>query len=101
MTEVGGDLKGLFLQTDEGTLTPLVPLPLRACKGEGEERIGASVCALRTPMPLIRYQGKGTEMDSRHRRIYNPIGVGNDGLGKGVGEERLTTGCNLGTFLCP
>ena len=29
-----------------GTLTPLVPLSLRAFKGEGERRIGACICAL-------------------------------------------------------
>ena len=38
-----------------GTLTPFIPLSLRANKGEGEIRIGARVCAKRTPVPLIRY----------------------------------------------
>ena len=28
-----------------GTLSPLVPLSLRAFKGEGERRIGACICA--------------------------------------------------------
>ena len=42
-----------------GTLTPLVPLSLRAFKGEGEKRIGAHSCAKRMSVPLIQYRGEG------------------------------------------
>ncbi len=31
--------------TPQGTLTPLIPLSLRAIKGEGEEKTEASTCA--------------------------------------------------------
>ena len=41
-----------------GTLTPLVPLSLRAFKGEGEKRIGAHSCAKRMSVPLIQYRGE-------------------------------------------
>ncbi len=42
-----------------GTLTPLVPLSLRAYKGEGERRTEADACALHMRLPLVQYWGRG------------------------------------------
>ncbi len=47
--------KGDPPQPHRGTLTPLVPLSLRAFKGEGEIRIEAHVRALHARGPLIQY----------------------------------------------
>ena len=62
-------------QPHRGTLTPLIPLSLRAFKGEGEIRIEAHVRALHARGSLIQYWG-GMGMDS-----------GSRGQGGGVGEE--------------
>ena len=45
-------------QPHRGTLTPLVPLSLRAYKGEWEIRIEAHVRALHARGPLIQYWGE-------------------------------------------
>ena len=37
------------------TLTPLIPLSLRAIKGEGERRTEADVGALHPRLPLVQY----------------------------------------------
>ena len=44
-----------------GTLTPFVPLSLRAFKGEGEIRIEAHVRAEHAHGPLIQYWGEGRD----------------------------------------
>ena len=67
-------LGGTPPQPHRGTLTPLIPLSLRAIKGEGEIRIEVHVRALHARGPLIQYLGEGDGF---------PIVVGNDG---GVGE---------------
>ena len=54
VTEVGG-----MSPAPRGTLTPLIPLSLRAFKGEGEIRIEAHVRAEHTRGPLIQYWGEG------------------------------------------
>ncbi len=46
-------------QPRRGTLTPFIPLSLRAFKVEGEIRIEAHVRALHARGPLIQYWGKG------------------------------------------
>ncbi len=43
----------------KGTLTPFIPLSLRACKGEGERRTEADVGALHPRLPLVQYWGGG------------------------------------------
>ena len=43
----------------QGTLTPLVPLSLRAIKGEGERRTEADVGAERQRLPLVQYWREG------------------------------------------
>ena len=45
-------------QPHRGTLTPLIPLSLRAIKGEGEIRIEAHVRAEHARGPLIQYWGE-------------------------------------------
>ena len=65
-------------QPHRGTLTPLVPLSLRAFKGEGEIRIEAHVRAEHARGPLIQYWGEGDGF---------PIGVGNDGWRVGCSGE--------------
>ena len=42
----------------QGTLSPLIPLSLRAIKGEGERRIGHAHVLKHMRMPLIRYRVK-------------------------------------------
>ena len=42
-----------------GTLSPLVPLSLRALKVEGERRTEAYACATHMRMPLVQYWGEG------------------------------------------
>ena len=42
-----------------GTLTPFIPLSLRAFNGEGEIRTEADACAMHMRMPLVRYWGEG------------------------------------------
>ena len=59
-----------------GTLTPLIPLSLRAFKGEGEIRTEAHVRALHARGPLVQYWGEG------------------DGFPIGAGGEREEEGCN-------
>ena len=55
MQERGGDAP----QPPGGTLTPLIPLSLRAFKGEGERSIGACLCVKRISRPLRSTKGKG------------------------------------------
>ena len=43
-----------------GTLSPFIPLSLRAFKGEGERRTEAYACAMHMRMPLVQYWGEGT-----------------------------------------
>ena len=43
----------------KGTLTPLIPLSLRAVKGEGERRTEAHVRAEHARGPLVQYWGEG------------------------------------------
>ena len=44
------------------TLTPLVPLSLRACKGEGEKRTEADpLCFGTGGLPLVQYWGEKAE----------------------------------------
>ena len=50
---------GMTGQEGEGTLTPFVPLSLRAFKGEGEGRIEAGMGALHPCRPLLQYWGEG------------------------------------------
>ena len=61
-------------QPHRGTLTPLVPLSLRAFKGEGEIRTEARTGAVHPCGPLVQYWGEGDGF---------PTGVGNDGWGWG------------------
>ena len=42
---------GISPQPLGGTLTPLIPLSLRACKGEGEEKTEGSACAMAQALP--------------------------------------------------
>ena len=72
-------LGGTPPQPHRGTLTPLIPLSLRAIKGEGEIRIEAHVRALHARGPLIQYWGEGDGF---------PIGVGIDVRGEIRTEAR-------------
>ena len=51
----------------------MIPLSLRACKGEGEERTEAHVGALHPRGPLVRYWGVGRGM---HRTPHSEPGRG-------------------------
>ncbi len=42
---IGGNAYGISLTPPQGTLTPLIPLSLRAFKGEGETRTEACAFA--------------------------------------------------------
>ncbi len=53
---------GNIPQPPKGTLTPLVPLSLRAYKGEGERRTEAGVGATHPRLPLVQYWGGGGGM---------------------------------------
>ena len=48
----------------KGTLTPFIPLSLRAFNGEGERRTEAYACAMHMRMPLVQYWGERKGMDS-------------------------------------
>ena len=61
VTPTGGDAP----QPPWGTLSPLVPLSLRAYKGEGERRTEADVGALHPRRPLVQYWGGGGGNASR------------------------------------
>ena len=66
-----------------GTLTPLVPLSLRAFKGEGEKRIGAHSCALRMSVPLIQYREEGER--KRGWGLSDAVCPGSVRVGRGKG----------------
>ena len=56
------DVKGLLSPLGgggRGTLTPLVPLSLRAYKGEGEEKTEGCTCAKAQVHPSSLVQGRG------------------------------------------
>ncbi len=61
-------VKGLIAHLGKGphrgTLTPLVPLSLRAIKGEGEGKTEACTCALAQVHASVWYWGSGERMDS-------------------------------------
>ena len=64
-------------QPHRGTLTPLIPLSLRAFKGEGEIRIEVHVRAGHARGPLIQYWGEreGFRLGGRMIRLRR-MGVG-------------------------
>ena len=51
-------------QPSKGTLTPLIPLSLRAYKGEGEKKQRQRLALMRQPLPLVRYLGEGMDSGS-------------------------------------
>ncbi len=98
----------------KGTLTPLIPLSLRAYKGEGEIRIEGRMGALHPCGPLIQYWGEGgmgyqsgsgivdeKELTLRRRRCFPLVwycGEGRDGfpievLSDGGGGDRTSHPC--------
>ena len=54
------------------TLTPLVPLSLRAYKEEGERRTEADACALHMRLPLVQYWGR-REGDTPPRSVRSTL----------------------------
>ena len=60
-----------------GTLTPFIPLSLRAFKGEGEIRTEGCIAALRQCIPLVQYwlEGKVRGMDRQHAAANAPSSI--------------------------
>ena len=68
--------------TPQGTLTPFIPLSLRAFKGEGEGKTEGCTCAKAQVHPSSLVLG-GRGMDSRPRRIFDRLsGAGMIRLGR-------------------
>ena len=65
------------LRPGEGTLSPFVPLSLRAFKGEGEIRIGAYACA--SAHAYAPNSVPGEEGEREDTTLYSSWGLGMTG----------------------
>ena len=83
-----------------GTLTPLVPLSLRAFKGEGERRIGACICAkahMQAPNSVPGRRGTEEKLGIGRRYVAS-FGTGGMDSGSGGG---MTWGRQIGDGASP